>query len=188
MIKGDTRYPFTEQLNAALREAYSAPTKREVSRRLKRVKGLRPEWPEWVWYHQVNRLGIGIENRRRRWSKAEDRLLLLHLGTDTVATLARRMGRSRMAVEQRARQLEVSYAVRDGFSQQSLARCFGVMPAKVAAWIRDGRLAQRDGRIPEASVARFVWENPDAYDLRRVDQVWFKSLLTVKVRQVRWPI
>lgn len=179
MVLGARSYRFSPELTELLRDAYRAPNKRALSERLNVLMRLRP-WPRQVWTAQAQRLGLSREARGRLWTAAEDRELLLGLGTLTVAALSRRLGRTRRAVEMRARKLEMSWRVRDGFDQRGLAMCFGVMPAKVAQWLEDGLLKRREGRISEVAVARFIRAHPDAYDLRRVDQVWFKSLLTVK--------
>ncbi len=178
MVMGARKYPFTAELTEGLREAYRAPNKRALSERLKALRRQRPSWPVGVWWQEAQRLGIAIEDRRPRWTAAEDRELMLGLGSVTIATLARRLGRTRESVEGRARKLEMSWRVRDGFDQQGLAACFGVMPVKVSQWLQDGLLHLSEGRISEREVARFIRRHPDAYDLRRVDQLWFKSILT----------
>lgn len=70
-----------------------------------------------------------------------------------------------------------------------MASAFGVDSHQVTRWIGTGLLrAQRRGtaRMPqqggdtwlilEKDVVRFIRENAAAYDLRRVDQVWFLEL------------
>ena len=182
MVKGTRTYPFSAELTELLRDAYRTGRRREVSERLRKVMRLRPEWPAWVWFNEAARLGLQAEIGRRRWSASEDRELMLCLGSETVATIAARIGRSRRAVYQRAEKLRISTMVRDGFSETGLAACFGVSQKAVATWVEEGWLVMRAGRISEEAVAAFVRQYPQAYDLRRVDQVWFKSLLQVRVR------
>ena len=178
MVMGARKYRFTVELAEGLREAYRAPNKRALSERLRALRRQRPAWPAHVWYGEAQRMGLAIEDRRPRWTAAEDRELLMGLGSRTVAWLARQLGRTRTAVEMRARRLEMSWRVRDGFTQQSLAECFGVMPAKVAQWVQMGSLTLCEGRITEEDVRRFIRLHPAEYDLRRVDQLWFKSMMT----------
>ncbi len=185
MLKGARKHEFSPELEALLREAYRAADKRALSQRLRRLMQLRPDWPAWVWFNEAARMGLQGEIGRRRWSAAEDRELMLALGSETVASLAARIGRTRKAVYLRAEKLRVSTRVRDGLSACGLAEGFGVGEATVARWIRDGWLTQIEGRISEEAAALFAREYPNAYDLRRVDQVWFKSLLTVRVRRCR---
>jgi hypothetical protein len=114
MVMGARKYRFTAELTEALREAYRAPNKRALSQRLRVLMGQRPGWPRGAWYAEAQRLGLSIEERRERWSAAEDRELLLHLGTWTVAAIARRLGRTRTAVEMRARRLDSQFPKQDG--------------------------------------------------------------------------
>jgi hypothetical protein len=69
------------------------------------------------------------------------------------------------------------------FDTNSLAECFGVKPGQVVRWVQLGLLKVAPGGcFTVDAIVRFVREHPDAYDLRYVDQTWFKFLLTGGLR------
>src|SRR5258706_9090119 len=65
------RYKFTPELHAALRAAYSADNKKQLSENLKRLRVLRPSWPPHAWKLEAKRLGLTIFSRER-WNAEDD--------------------------------------------------------------------------------------------------------------------
>src|ERR1039458_9548776 len=87
------------------------------------------------------------------------------------------MGRTRKAVEARARQIERSCRVFDALDADTLAECFGVKTEKVNQWVRKGLLKPVEGQFREDAIAEFIRECPLEYNLARVDQAWFKLMV-----------
>lgn len=175
------RYVFTEQLREALRDAYRAADRRTRSARLRRVRGLRPGWPDSAWADEAQRLGL-CARRGRRWTAEEDRALLAMAGHSSSARIAARFGRSVGTVKARAAALELSLRMREGFTAADLARCFGVPARRAAMWIERGLLgrvlagSEANPRVSEVNVRRFIKRHSQEYDLRSVDQTWFCSV------------
>ena len=86
------------------------------------------------------------------------------------------------SVKTRCATLELSWRVRDGFTASELAECFGVHSQTAAAWIAEGKFGGdvievgSMRRVTERGVRRFIRRHADAYDLRRVNGVWFKRV------------
>ena len=179
MVLGARKYNFTPELTALLRDAYRAQSRGALSKRLKALRKLRP-WPAGVWYQEARRLGLTLDTRVYAWSEAEDRLLIQSLDADSVTAVARKLDRSPIAVQKRARQLDVVRQARETLDSAYVAACFGVSVERVASWAQKGLLRAKDGLFTEDAVAQFVREYPAAYDLRCVDQSWFKYLLTTR--------
>lgn len=69
---------------------------------------------------------------------------------------------------------------REGYNLGDLCTVLGVHYSTARGWMRRGLLGnarQADSlRVSDSDVARFIRECAHEYDLRRVDQVWFKSM------------
>ncbi|MGA2773611.1 MAG: MerR family transcriptional regulator [Bryobacteraceae bacterium] len=80
---------------------------------------------------------------------------------------------------------QTTTCIRETYSIGDLAQVFGVHHERVESWVGRGLLGRTraigadrgDTRFAEADVARFVRGNPREYDLRRVDQMWFKAMV-----------
>ena len=125
------------------------------------------------------------------WSEAELRILerWAWMSDERIRLKLKAAGfaRSATAVHLKLRRMRFKSGL--WYSASSLASAFGVDSHQVTRWIGTGLLrAQRRGtaRMPqqggdtwlilEKDVVRFIRENAAAYDLRRVDQVWFLEL------------
>lgn len=182
--KAQAKYVLTPVLEAQLREAYRAGSARELKARLRTLRGARPQWPAWAWTQAAARLGLASQVcERRPYTREEDRMLLEHLGQMTVARLARRLGRSVPSVKRRCASLELSWRVREGFTAAEIAECFGVERHTAARWIQEGRFGPHlievgtMTRVREEGVRYFIRRHAEAYDLRRVNSVWFKGFM-----------
>jgi hypothetical protein len=115
------------------------------------------------------------------WTAAEDMYLRERIGIVSVRSIAQRLGRTIDAVKVRAHRLELSRRVREGYNLADLSQVMGVAPSTARSWMRRGLLGevhQVGGlRVSERAVSRFIRAHPHEYDLRRVDQVWFKSVI-----------
>ncbi len=173
------KYHWTPELIEELRQAYRQPNKRKITAaldRLARVTG----WPRKSIKDQARELGIVTSDHRRAWKQEEIEYLRERAGAESPYRLARKLGRSVHSVRAKAQRIQWSLAIREGYNMGDLARAFGVQHYKVASWMRRGlfgRVQQLQGsRVSEASVVRFLREHPAEYELRRVDEDWFKGL------------
>jgi hypothetical protein len=102
-------------------------------------------------------------------------------GTLTAGAIARRLGRTRWSVQLRAARLELSLRVRTGYNVTDLAAVFGVHRTRARGWVTRGLLGPPEAwqglRVSDVAVARFIRRHPHEYDLRRVDELWFKSMV-----------
>jgi hypothetical protein len=67
--------------------------------------------------------------------------------------------------------------VRDGYSREELKLCLGVSSTRFERWERTGVLTRWGDRYSEADVRAFLHKHFAEYDLRRVDQTWFKGMV-----------
>lgn len=176
---GRRKYQWTDELREELRAAYAQRRgeQRAAIDRLVRRTG----WKRGAFTDEAVRLGIASE--RRRWTAEEDEWLLERVGTVSVKYLAKQLKRNQRAVEGRmfvlgARRIDR----REGYTLSMLIMMFGSSMGETKNWIRRGLLGKvREvgcgQRVTDEAVLRFIRKYPHEYDLRRVDQVWFKSMV-----------
>jgi hypothetical protein len=180
LAQAQVRYRWTEELREELRAAYRLRWRARAAavRLLMRKTG----WPRHTLQAEAIRLGISVYQRHRAWTAREDELLGEWLGTRPVHAIARNLGRSKMSVESRGEKLRISRDTRDGYSAAELGQVFGVTYRRARAWMRRGLLGRVERtnngeRVAATRVLRFIKVHASEYDLRRVDQDWFKAVL-----------
>jgi hypothetical protein len=146
-------------------------------------------WPDWVVKKKAAELGLTAAARyaenHRAWTAAEEALLRKHLGSRTPLWIAKKLGRSTTAVVMKVKHLNLSYALREGYTERRLMECFGVDHHTITRWIDAGKLRRRErpysGRralcLTNVDVLEFIQNHPDAFELSRVDQTWFMDLI-----------
>ncbi len=136
-------------------------------------------------------LGLRAYPVKHPWTAEEDAFLDEWAGTRSAEWMAGRLpGRSLAATINRLRHRGVSRAIREGYTRNSLAQCFGVTPNEVGRWIRLGYLTgtrRTGGDAPayegdywtftDMQVLNFVREHPTAFPLATTDQTWFLDLV-----------
>lgn len=180
------KYHFTPELTEELRAAYRL-TKYPRARAIRKLMA-RTRWPKHAFQGEAIRLGM-VTHHRRNWTAGEAQYLQEAAGRVSAKQIAAPLHRSVAAVESRIDQLQISRRDhREGYCVQDLSEVFGAPLSKVNAWMQRGLLGkvhQVGGlRVTEKSVMRFVRTWPAEYDLRRVDQVWFKSMLFAGVGEL----
>lgn len=173
-------YTLTAEREAYLRATYQ-PSARGVSGHMALVLQV-PKW-------RVNRWAaeLGLTSREGRkslpWTPQEDVFLEQHLTTRHVNWLSTQLGRSITAVLVRAKRLRLS-RLPDGYSHEDLALAFGVERSTVRRWVQRGwlrasfqRRCGQPHRVTEAAIVRFIRQHPLAFQLAKVDQVWFLGLV-----------
>jgi len=173
------KYHWTPELRDELRRAYCR-NKTKLGAALDLLER-RTGWPRHGLKYEAIRLGIVTADHRRAWSAEDLEYLRERLGSASAHQIARRLGRSIASVQSRAEKLEISYRVREGYTMADLARVFGESYCKVRRWIERGLLGPvrvaNGHRVSDRCLSRFLRRHHGEYDLRRVDQDWYKAML-----------
>lgn len=171
------KYRWSAELHEELRAAYRSKTKRGLTMLLDRLC-LVTGWPRWAFKSEAKSLGITTHDHRRGWTREEIEYLEKKLGERSTKWIAKRLGRSWESVRSRVEALRLRGRVRTGYTIDDVATCFGVCRDKARRWGERGLLGQPvEGRFREDAVVRFIRAWPLEYDLRRVDQEWFKGMV-----------
>jgi len=172
------RYDWTPEKDSLLREKYTA--KRGAVSLLARALGVENH----VVMSRLIRLGLcrpakGAE--RRPWTGEENRLLSEYAGVKSTRWIAKKLGRSIGSIARQMERQGLRRAVREGYTQAGLQRCFGASHATIRTWWEKGQLRVRQDasawRVDEAEVRRFIKANPTTFRLDKVDQLWFMDLM-----------
>jgi hypothetical protein len=180
------KYFWTAEQEELLRGVYrEARNKRELSRGIGDM-ARRTGFPRYIVNLMAEKLRLTVDVRRR-WTAEEMAILRELVGTRPVREIARRLHRSYYSVKS---QIEAAGLAdyyngvhpTEGYSQAELAAVLGVPQQKVRRWIERGLLrigvkGCSPDRIGEAEAAQFLAAHRDEYDLRRVDQAWFKGIV-----------
>jgi len=179
--KGEVKYKFTPELLDELHLAYSARNRPELTAAIDRLQR-KTGWARATFSSEARRHGWALV-RRTRWSPEELEYLGERVGSMPVATLARKLGRSVDSVRCKAWQLVGYSRVQEGYTIADLKRVFGVTYPTVKRWMDHGMLGKvHEGlgaglRVADRNVYRFLRHHAHEYDLRRVDQTWYKSVV-----------
>lgn len=119
----------------------------------------------------------GFSAHKRRWTAEDLDLLREQLGKQSKSAIARKLRRSYWSVKAQVSKLGLSARLTEGYSERDLIEVLGVGSRTIQQWIARGWLVPRNGRVSEQAVARFLRAHPEQYNLRRVDEAWFKGLL-----------
>lgn len=176
----------------AIREAWSALKGRGAVAALAGQFGVKREWLT----DRAMKLGLTLPHKKEpRWTAAEDALMArapLH-NPDRATAFFREHGfaRSPSAIMVRAKRIGLSRRdTRRELSANRAAAILGVDLKWITARVLAGDLAatkREDNRLPQqggsawdikpADLRRFVFENPERIDLRKVDRISFLALL-----------
>jgi hypothetical protein len=186
------KHPVTPEMDAVIRRVYrtegtGSGEVRELARRL----GL----PRWKVSRRALELGVRESKiKESPWSETELRILErnAHLSPQRISIRLARVGyrRTATAVTLKLKRLRLRSNL-NGMSARQTAECFGVDAKTVTRWISLGllradrrgteRVAEQGGDmwfIREKYLRRFVLENLNQVDLRKVDKYWFVDLIT----------
>ena len=170
------RFTWTSEFDSLLMSAYQrARNREELSRNLDHLQH-RTGFTRVVILAHAAQLGLSFA-RRRPWTSQETALLECMAGRYSTVSIGRKLGRTFASVKAKVKQLGISVRVSEGYSQFDLAALLGASPTSIRRWCRMGWLTLVNGRVPEAAVVRFLRLHPHEYQLRRVEEAWFKGLL-----------
>jgi hypothetical protein len=178
--KSQRKYQITPEILEELRLAYVGG-RSEVSAKLQHLSH-RTRIPTYTLKEEANKRGWRCCAQRRNWSPKEDAVLREKIGIVSIDYLARQLGRTHVAIEDRARRLQLSVRIAEGYSMSDLAEVFGVHHTRVKRWADRGLLGRphRHGLaviFKDAAIIQFIRQYPREYNLGRVDQDWFKSMI-----------
>lgn len=188
-----TLYIWTPERDAIMRERYDGRKGCGVA--LAELFG----FPRWVVNRRAVDLGLTQHPKDRRpWTPEEERFLEANAGVRLLRWIAKKLGRSVASVGMKLKHNHISCRIRDGYTLRDLEVCFGVDHKTAERWLSQGRLTarRRHGgtapafardawRVTESEIRRFVRENPNAFRLDRVDQLWFLGLVFGRANDAR---
>jgi hypothetical protein len=150
--------------------------------------------PEWRLKKRAAELGVS-RIKEKGWTEAEVRLLKRwsHLTPGHIAKKFREAGfkRTVVAVTLQRNRMKLKMNSSGFYSANAVANGLGVDGHRVTNWIIQGALkAQRKGTkrkadqgsdhylIARADLRAFIFANPDAFVLGKVDQLWFLHVVS----------
>lgn len=123
-------------------------------------------------YH-ARKLGLCV---RRYWTPEEIATVEQCMGRLSATAIAKKLHRSVAATIALMGRRGLSRRL-DGYRPQHVAELFGVRGVTVNKWIESGALhATSDWRVSEENLRQFIYQHPELYVLRRVDEYLFKSI------------
>ena len=156
---------------------------------------LKLDVPRWWLSKRATKLGLSAPHRKEpRWTEAEDALMTkvpLH-NPEVAARIFREHGyhRTATAIVMRAKRLDLSRRTHETLSATAAAKILGVDGKTVTTWCIAGdikagrrgskRLVQQGGdawAIEPDDLRRFVLDNLDRLDIRKVEKFAFVALL-----------
>lgn len=187
---GTTRrklYPNTKFSDDLMRSRYDGKV---YGRAAEIAKAL--NWPDWRVKRRAAEMGLTHPwpSERRDWDDAEVKFLQEWTGKRYVGWIAKKLGRSITSCVLRIKRLGISRRVREGYTMRHLQLCFGTDHHVIERWVKEGRLRiergipcgggrgeQRRWKVNETAIFEFIWNNPTAFRLDKVDQPWFMDLM-----------
>lgn len=144
--------------------------------------------PRWMVKKWGGQLGLA-QQKEPRWREEELAYLEQYLGRMSLSAIAAHLGRTKTAVQIKAKRLSVSKSA-DGYTLHRLMACLGADHHKIERWIARGWLkGERRGSergaaqggdmwfFSQEAVRKFVTWHPEEIDQRRVSWIWVVDLL-----------
>jgi hypothetical protein len=170
------KFVWTSGLDEILRRAYkNANTRKELSTNLSNIQR-GSGFTRNVILSRAVQLGLSFSTRRP-WTEQEVETLEARSGQATLKALAVRLNRTHSSVKAKLKELGLSGRLSEGYTQDDLRQLLGASTRSIKHWLACGWLRMVQGRIPEASVLKFLRLHSEQYHLGRVNQAWFKGLL-----------
>lgn len=189
------KYHWTPAMDDQIRQAYQLHVTNRRSVSIKGTLCKRFGVPPWAIQQRAAKLGL-CRAKEKPWTEPELHLLERHAWKveTRIEQIFRSAGfaRSAVAIRVKLRRHFVGGKVQHYpfYSANRLSQLIGLDRHVINAWINGGLLkARRQGTahagtprdfwmIYPEDVRQFLTANPMAFDLRKVDQLWFMDLLT----------
>jgi hypothetical protein len=177
--KGRRKHIWTPALDDQLRQIYAdnASNRMQLSKALRAFK-LRSGFPRVTISSRAMQLRITV-GTRHPWTREHDCLLQQMAGKRSLEFMANTLHRSIVSIHSRLVILKLSYRYTEGYSRIELRSVFGASQRAIERWINRGwiKFSRETDRASEEQVRKFLHAHPEEYDLRRVDQAWFKGMI-----------
>jgi len=173
------RFFFTPEMDVEVRDVWTkfATDKFALTAGIDRLVKKYPTFPRYIFKNRAQQLGVTFDTRHH-WTEAEKRFLRDNAGEMTIKEMAKALGHGFQKVASQMEYMKVSARVsHDGYTMEDFCNCIGVAHQTVLKWEKQRIVSRYAGRFSENTVRHFIRNHPDKYDLRRVDQTWFKGLL-----------
>lgn len=141
--------------------------------------------PRWCVRRWAVQLGLS-QPRKTAWTPEEERYLEANLHHMSVGRIAKKLGRTKVAVQRKAASLGIS-KLGEGYTIHSLADALGCARQTVTLWVERGWLKgkRRQTERPDndiwyfsdAAVRKFIMQHPHEVDPRRADWLWLVDVL-----------
>lgn len=174
------KYVITPQIEDELRAVYRERNRSRLSLALSGLEA-RLGWPRHAIKYHAGVLGLQRKGGRP-WSAEEIRILESSAGDVPLRRIARRLHRGYGSVKAKALSIGLRTKMQAGYTIDDLVHCFGVSKETIRSWLDRGWLGNeirgvQGRRVADGAVLRFLREHPYEYDLRLLDQLWFKSMV-----------
>lgn len=136
----------------------------------------------------VKKWGRQLGLARQHWTREETAFLERHLSHMSLADIAKRLGRTVVAVRLKAKRVGVNKCGQEGYTMRGLCMGLGCNHHTVLKWLDKGWIkgthrhterAERDvWYFSDAAIRRFVMQHPQEVDQRRFDWLWVLDILT----------
>lgn len=202
-VQGSTKrrkYIPTPEIDAAIAEVYQGKPKSGAVNEL----AARLELPRWWVSKRARKLGLTVPRfKEPAWSAAEDELLVetFKYSPSHARRLFAKAGfkRTAVAIVNRRKRLGLRARTRDDvYTASRVAKMLGLDPSTVTTWIEQGlieawlrgtkRTPQQGGDgyyIAPGTLRKFIRDNPERIDLRKVDRLWFLAFAFGEPRRRR---
>lgn len=171
------KYIWTPEMDALVRAVYSEGYAVRERGRMTRQLAIRFQFPHYIVKFRAAKLGL-TRDIRHRWTPEEIRFLEESAGEMSVRRIAKVLGHGVLKVQAAMERMKISRRITTGMALADVSGVMGVTQSLVMKWERQGWLPRdREGRFQEKALARFLHDHPEQYDLRRVDQEFFKALI-----------
>ena len=186
------KYELTDERRETIIRLYDSCNRRSLAAKF----GV----PAWVVGRWARELGVA-RTKEPRWTPEQLDYLERQVSRTSWVAMAKRLGRSKVAMKLMAKRLGLRKMWTEGLTQNQVAIAFGVDSHCVRRWItmewlrvrrrRTERTAANGGDaylILEADLRRFVALHPEEIELRRIaDKQWFIDLLVGVLEPLEQP-
>ena len=172
------RYPWTPELDAALREGYAKARSCRMTTAAVDIVVKMSGYPRHIVLMRAQTLRLSRDHRRP-WMTREIAYLRAHAGRVGLRQISNALGRRETSVRAQMERLALQRRVqKHGYTLEQAACVLGVCKSTVSHAVRTGKLGVgEERRITARMLANFFWRNFATLDLRLIDQAWLKERL-----------
>lgn len=145
--------------------------------------------PRWTVKKWAGEMGL-TRQKEPPWTQTEMDYLEKFLHRKSMADIAKKLGRTKMAVKLKAKRLGVNKCYQEGYTMHGLQLALGCDHKKIRQWVEHGWLkgsrrgTERHGAqkgdvwlFTDRAVRKFIIAHPNEIDVRRADWLWLVDVL-----------